>query len=134
MTTSAEYLTDLRAVLNGQGVERSYLLRWWAVRESMVDKPALFVLVELIRRKPQRSVVRFDLALYRADAPPRTPPLVLVPVGAEEPVPQLRQRQPVIARGTVDAGRAVVVRADEHEFRPIGPATRPVFLLRRYRL
>ncbi len=133
MTTRATYLEDLQVVLGGGGQVGQYLVRWWPVRE-MTNKPPLFTLLDALRQRPVRPVRRYDLALYDITASRGTSPLVLVPVDSEEPVPQLGQRQEVSARGTVEVGRAIVVATEGHEFRPIGPATLPVFLLRRYRL
>ena len=77
---------------------------------------------------------RYEVALYPLDAARGSKPIVLVPVGASEPVDLLDQRQPVKARGDVEAGGAVVIEAGGHRFDAIGPCRVPTFWHRQDRL
>jgi hypothetical protein len=138
VTTVSEWAENIRGVRSGDGPEQAYSARWWSFREPERGSPLIILAIWIsskVRgtRYPGRAVRRFDIALYPAGSPAGTEPLVLVPIAATEPVEALRQGETMIARGNVEAGGAVVVYANGHEFETIGPCTRPVFRLRRYR-
>jgi hypothetical protein len=81
-----------------------------------------------------RTLQRFDIGLYPDEAPSGSFPIVLVPVGATEPIRRLAHGQQVVCRGELQAGGAVMIEADGHRFDPIGPCVVPVIKRRRYRL
>lgn len=147
--TESEWLASLAHLRAGGGTRGSYLVRWWP--KQYLDAGVgggpfglLVLVVRLVRSavgslgdpfddsRGQRE--RYDLALYPAGAVSGSVPLVLVPVGADEPVQLLSQGQEVDVRGDVEAGGAVVIDHPGHGFDPIGPCRVPAFWPRRYRL
>jgi hypothetical protein len=134
--TESEWLTSLADLRAGGGECIPYLVRWWPYQ-----RPALELgFVSLVRRWGAEiegsfgKVERYDVALYSPEARPGSDPLVLVPIGAHEPVGRLSQGERVLVRGDVEAGGAVVIEGADQRFDPIGPCNVPAFRRRRYRL
>jgi hypothetical protein len=133
--TESDWIADLDRLRAGGGPTGTYRVKWWTKKILAGSKESLHTIGFLVGAiaAGKFEVDHHLFALYSLQCSRGSLPLVIVPVASDAPVETLWWGQSVTVRGEVAPGRAVMIEADGHEFRPIGPCTVPMVRRRRYR-